>query len=1027
MQIAWLLLGIALATLSAGHAHAHSHHHKASQRSSNSSSKNSKQSAIAASSEEDEDYEYVDVDVDVDSSQSVERTTAHNAPLDIFTCCNQVQLSSCRTACENLSLGQLDVSSSRSELRKSCQLHQVEFWGCVNRTLEAVNRGKSWSGRRCCQTAVLPKCKNACATASASNELKGACRRSDEQVMYDCLEHQDAADSCCGKARTSECLQACRAVFEPPNETGTGSDDASLVDVACGERNADVLQCLRNHTDMTPPLDVEKYLPCCDYSHEEICRRTCNDVLQVKLQRHVERSDVIFERLEAGCGKPLPHLPFWQCFLTGGATPRSNELAANGIEGEPNKLGMDAAKRQCCEQASSHKCRRLCSQLYTNDWWEARASFETDCLEQPNELQLRRCIESVDRPCELGCQGLSFCSNFNQRPTELFRSCSKANDAAAREDWLMLQQRGFVRVLGQDLYIKNTTRCAPHKWQALVCALQLQPCTRAGHYNAICREDCSELLNECLDWTRQQQRPQAICERLQPADDEHIPCISLEAYLKPSKLNDEQSSLTMPCASKPCNGSELCVLQRSGRKGYACIPGCQLGQASTLIVPFGAYVRVGKLSSAAAASGGLSSSPPLSADHMVCRCGLHGHIEQCQPLPSYMQAHCTLPGGRSFRHGASFYLECNLCSCFAGETTCTKQQCRLPGYVDGAYTSLPCNCAAHYVPVCGTNGNTYASACLAKCMGLQESSYVYGACNARNACQAGAHTCPAGMQCLEKRQVCLSTMQKPCLQYICVNNSSSSCSSQHTEPLCDTQGITHPNACQLLQRQAQLAYWGVCRSEQFTSPVCGINGVTYRSSGAAWADYVLVDYVGRCREVGLLVSDMGRRCSSVTCPKPVSPHCRNIVPPGACCPICGGGAFRVIYSRKQLDRANYALRGQHSLLLTLQGVLHQLDTLVQLSECQLTGFLSMEVGIFVALVPRGQVNKLQLQACAAEAEKISTLISTQSPRITSNLALSSLTVSHMLEPSLSAAAPIAPGFAVFLLVGCLYFKFKVHF
>ncbi|KAH8405276.1 hypothetical protein KR222_001076, partial [Zaprionus bogoriensis] len=959
---------------------------------------------------------------------------------DIFTCCNQV-FGSCRTACENLSLVQLDAGSGheepRLELRKSCELHQLEFWGCVNRTLDAVNRGKSWSGRRCCQAAVLPKCRNACATAADIREVGDVCRRSDEQVLYDCLEHQEAADSCCGKARTSECLQACREVFEPPNETGNSNSEGNSLDVACGERNADVLQCIHNHTDMTTPLDAEKYLPCCEYSEEETCRRTCRDVLHKK---HSARSDIIFDRLEAGCGTPLPYLRFWQCFLTftrnlyvpaGGHSQRRFELSAAGAgrrAGEPdNKLGIDAAKRQCCEHAKSHKCRRLCTQTFGNDW-ETRVSFESECLEQPAELQLKRCIESADAPCELGCEGLSFCSNFNDRPTQLFRSCSPAHDREAREDLLMLQQSGFVRVFGQELYIKNTTRCAPDKWQALVCALHIRPCTRVGHYNGICAADCTELLDECLDWTRQTKPPQAICERLQPPgqreDEAPTSCISLRDYLDVGTRTapaGDASELTSPCArNRPCNGSEACVLQRNGSQGYACIPGCSLGQASALIVPFGAYVRVGKTSTQRG-SGLLFGQLP-SADHVVCRCGLRGKIEQCQPLPSYTHAHCVLPGGRSFRHGASFYLECNLCSCFAGEITCTKQQCRLPGYADAGYTSLPCNCAPHYVPVCGANGNTFPSGCVAKCLGLQETSYVYGACNARSACQLGAHTCPAGTHCLEKRQVCLSSMQRPCPQYICVNTSSSSCA--HTDQLCDTQGKSHPNACALLQSNSQLAYWGACRSDPHGSnepgPVCGINGVTYRSSFAARADYVHVDYVGRCREVGLLASDMGRRCRTVQCPNAVSPHCRPIVPPGACCPLCGGAAFRIIYSRKQLDRSFYALRDQHSSLLTLHGVLKEIDGLVQISECRLTGFLTMEVGIFVALVPRGRPTELQLQACAAEAEKISDMINSLSPRITTNLALSSLTVSHMIDPTPNGTASASTrGIAAMLLIALL--------
>lgn len=46
----------------------------------------------------------------------------------------------------------------------------------------------------------------------------------------------------------------------------------------------------------------------------------------------------------------------------------------------------------------------------------------------------------VDEPCELTCEGLSFCTNFNNRPTELFRSCNIQADNAAQEDVALWKQ-----------------------------------------------------------------------------------------------------------------------------------------------------------------------------------------------------------------------------------------------------------------------------------------------------------------------------------------------------------------------------------------------------------------------------------------------------------------------------------------------------------------------------------------------------------------------------------------------------------
>lgn len=224
--------------------------------------------------------------------------------------------------------------------------------------------------------------------------------------------------------------------------------------------------------------------------------------------------------------------------------------------------------------------------------------------------------------------------------------------------------------------------------------------------------------------------------------------------------------------------------------------------------------------------------------------------------------------------------------------------------------------------------------------------------------------------------------------------------------VCDSKGVTFKSACDLLNTKSSFSHWGPCsRGCSWKGPVCGINGVNYPHECAAWSDYILVDYKGRCREVGLLSHELERkRCRSIKCPGLSSPYCRAITPPGACCPICAA-AFRIVYSRKQIDRALYALKGQHKDLLTLQSVLRELDSLIQVTECQLTGFLTMEVGIFVAIVPRAsEPTRMQIEACTREAEKISSLITEQSHKITTNLILSGLTMSNMLDPNIENAS-----------------------
>ncbi|XP_073837300.1 reversion-inducing-cysteine-rich protein with kazal motifs [Musca autumnalis] len=948
--------------------------------------------------EDDDDDMYSEDSTDVEASVGSVRSpnvkqNMQHPPYDFYNCCNEV-FGSCRTSCENLSLVQLSPSdvngrSIRLEMKKYCPSMQLEFWSCMNRTLEAVARGSQWSGRRCCALGVSPRCSNACATMSSTGELINACRQSDEQHMFACFERQEAGDRCCGNAKTPECLQACREIFEP--HPSHKRNNRRHLHEMCGEKNADVIQCVKNVTDMSPITNSHKYLPCCDFSDNDSCRNTCRAVLNT-----TESTDIIIGELETGgCGTVLPHLPLWQCFFTAERKMFVPAVSVNNHETEVsqiNRLGIDGAKLHCCEKVLSAKCRRLCLQTFTTDWTNTMNNFEEACLMQPNEVELRQCIDEVDEPCELGCDGLSFCTNFNNRPTELFRSCTVEADMAAKSDLMMWQQRGFVSLPGVNLPIKNMTRCSPEKWKAIACILQTKPCSRQGHYNHICRENCYEILSECMDWTRMNTslNADAICARLHP-EGEGVHCISLRPYLEESDAPKDTGGhhrITSPCKGHPCNASEVCLAARNGSATYECIPGCALGETSNYLVPFGAYVRIPV--QLTASRGGFK----------VCRCGMQGRIEHCQPLPSVSFESCVLPGGRKIKHGTSFYLECNLCTCYAEEITCTKKQCKTTVYTDVSYTSLPCNCPTHYVPVCGINGRTYPSLCIARCLGLQDSDLEYGACSVWNPCAPGAYQCPAGMQCVEHRQICLSSMHRPCLQYKCVNQTLPCEASD--QPVCDTKGITYKSACDLFNAKSSFAHWGPCsRGCSWKGPVCGINGVNYPSECAAWSDYVLVDYKGRCREVGLLSHDLERkRCRLVKCPDLPSPYCQAITPPGACCPLCAS-AFRVIYSRKQIDRALYALRGQHKDLLTLRSVLHELDSLIQVTECQLTGFLTMEVGIFVAIVPRASTpTRMQIEACTREAEKLSSFITAQSHKITTNLILSGLTMSNMLDPSI---------------------------
>lgn len=126
-----------------------------------------------------------------------------------------------------------------------------------------------------------------------------------------------------------------------------------------------------------------------------------------------------------------------------------------------------------------------------------------------------------------------------------------------------------------------------------------------------------------------------------------------------------------------------------------------LGEVSQFMVPDGTYVWI---------------PTPNSAEGCVriCKCNKN-KIDECLRLLCFTLTSCLL-GNTQELHGTVFNIECNKCSCYAGETICSKKQCEstsLSGKNTG-YTTLPCNCPPHYVPVCGRNGVTYPSTCLAK-------------------------------------------------------------------------------------------------------------------------------------------------------------------------------------------------------------------------------------------------------------------------------------------------------------------------
>lgn len=164
-----------------------------------------------------------------------------------------------------------------------------------------------------------------------------------------------------------------------------------------------------------------------------------------------------------------------------------------------------------------------------------------------------------------------------------------------------------------------------------------------------------------------------------------------------------------------------------------------------------------------------------------------------------------------------------------------------------------------------------------------------------------------------------------------------------------------------------------------------------------------VDYEGACIAVGLITDQKSHQCPNIKCAPLPDKNCIGITPPGACCPICGG-AMRLLYSRKQIDRALYALQKLNTNSLNLYSMLTALERQIQLAQCILRGFVTVEMDIFIAIqTTERHPSALQLEACIREAEKIASLVNMQSPRIASELSLSSLTAATLVHTQINAS------------------------
>ncbi|KAG8195510.1 hypothetical protein JTE90_019499 [Oedothorax gibbosus] len=907
------------------------------------------------------------------------------------SCCT-LATGSCRSTCEEISLVDLATSNDDrwrhiTKLTSFCSDQLTPFWSCMNETLSDIDKGQEFFGRPCCTVPQSQACIMVCLQARDRDELISACRPSNEITFYSCLERQEVGQQCCSRAGKAECASACRELFSSTTEPSVQL--RTYVTNMCATDSPDVARCVKNYTLLTPAENPARNIHCCDRSSNADCRLACRNILRTQ----TIGQEIVDNLIDGGCGYPMPYDKLWQCFLTNADSNKPEPKSVSHLD----NLGMDSAKLQCCFRAATITCQRLCIKTYSNEWEETWGEFDRQCQYQLAESPMLRCLAEVEEPCELGCEGLSYCTNFNHRPTEHFRNCDARTDQAAKHD-VDLWHQGIIRMPTVDIPVLDITTCYPDTWKTIACAMQIKPCQSKAHVNMICRNDCIEILSSCVDRSRLRdgQTPSTLCDVLSPPGI-NSPCISLAPFLGESKYIHVAADVSHPCKANTCASNEVCLVNRSCNFGetcvpYVCVPGCRMGAVSQLVVPGGTYALIPRL---------------YKGKHCnsICHCSKQGTIENCVAMPCINKGHCTVLG-TEIPHQGQYFGNCTICFCFAGELRCAKT-CYKDLFVETELMSGPmCTCAMNYAPVCGGNGKTYTNPCSARCAGLKD--FKLGSCSDIDPCQNV--TCGNKKRCVPKKQVCLSLKRK-CSQHICV--SKENCDDKPYSPVCDTENDEHPNVCLLLEKKRTLAYFGKCLVKcQRKGSVCGHDGNEYPSECAAWAEKMSIDYRGPCIKRRPTLEDKSG-CSEVTCQPLPSEFCNGIVPPNACCPVCGV-ALKLVYSQRMLDQGIEAI---HSIEpATVTQVSRKLQEHVKTAECDVSTHLD-EDGSLVVLVSPGvtRPSSLQVEACVQEASKLQTLVEQRSPTLVTEFPLSAITGSYLVQYTSSSATSILGNVAMQLL------------
>ncbi|GFS43057.1 reversion-inducing cysteine-rich protein with Kazal motifs [Trichonephila inaurata madagascariensis] len=156
-----------------------------------------------------------------------------------------------------------------------------------------------------------------------------------------------------------------------------------------------------------------------------------------------------------------------------------------------------------------------------------------------------------------------------------------------------------------------------------------------------------------------------------------------------------------------------------------------------------------------------------------------------------------------------------------------------------------------------------------------------------------------------------------------------------------------------------------------------------------------IDYRGPCirrRPTG----DDKTGCSAITCQPLPSENCKGIVPPNSCCPICGV-AIKLVYSQRMLDQVVEAIQSMEP--ATISKVAQKLQEHIKTAECDVSTYLDEDFTIVALIFPNiPRPSSLQIEACYQEAMKLQSLVEQRSPTLVTEIPLSALTGSYLVQP-----------------------------